>query len=755
MGTLAAEFSGSRHSQPARQRYARADRRWKRTAIIATLAPTLVAGLVAAAALAPGPLFPRLPRNALIAALDVRPPAKPPAALRTVSLRGNPMPFGQGALAAAAKEGPARPFTLTHTEVVADVTGFVSSVTVTQQFENPFTEPVEAVYVFPLPEDAAVNELVLTAGGRVTRATIQRRAEARRKYDEARAQGRSAALLDQERPNIFTQSVANLLPGESVKVTLTYVAPVRYDDGEFTFNFPMVVAPRYLPGTGPDPTDGLDAARISPPTERTGRDIAVKVRINAGSPIEAMSSGSHRLRATQSSVETAEITLDPADQIHFADTASTFEPSPVLSTPQNVQRAIAYLGALQPAGGTNQLAGLGRALTQPEDPERLRMVLLMTDGFIGNEGQILAATEQHLGKARLFGFGIGTSVNHYLLARLSEVGRGFYQYLRPDEDPQSAIERFVRRIERPLLTDVEVDWGDLQVREVLPRKIPDLFDAQPLILVGRNLNAGRGTVTVKGKLRGVTVETKVEVTVAPTAFGNTGLPAIWARARIAELERQQYGAVKAEVIEQITTLGLEHHLVTAYTSLVAIGEEQLAPPALDTVVEPSPPVAQSPVVPKPAPAQNIPEDITVDFGDGRSRGDEDDFNQAFGAGDSLAQKPQVHRKYAAPYLPPAPGQRESRVKESLGQADIFEVISGYKPALARCVEEHRKRQPGVSGKLVLRWKITAAGKVFDVEVVSTEFKDTYVAGCISALAKSWIFPKHKAAGDPVVFPFKF
>lgn len=620
--------------------------------------------------------------------VDLRPAASSPR-LRSVSLRGQDVALGEGALEAADATGPARPFVLERTKVVAEVSGFVSAVTVTQEFKNPFPRPVEAVYVFPLPDDAAVDEMTLTAGSRVIRATIQKRGEARRMYEEAKAQGRRAALLDQERPNLFTQSVANLLPGEKVLVTLRYVAPLRYDEGAYTFNFPMTVAPRYVPGaalpgesqgtgTSPDTTRVLDASRITPPAERTGRDISVEVRLDAGAPIEALWSVSHRLFADRPGPGRAVVTLDGADRIpnkdlvlrwsvsgpqkrasvlssggrggafalmlnpeanvadaavtpkelvfvidtsgsmsgaplmaakramalamqqmnardtfmliDFADRASSFHDTPLAATDANVQRALQYLAALPSSGGTNQLEGLRRALARPEDPERLRIVLLMTDGLIGDEREIFAEAQRQLGHARLFGFGIGSSVNHYLLSRLSELGRGFYQYVRTDEDPGAAVERFVRRIAKPLMTDVTIDWGGLQVFDVLPRAVPDLFDAQPLVVMGRAKEPGTGVVTLKGRVAGQPVSFSTPVTFGAERTGGAGLMTMWARARIEDLDRQQHWGEASDAVNAITTLGLEYHLVTAYTSLVAVEDRPVtAPGASKTVTVPTEP----------------------------------------------------------------------------------------------------------------------------------------------------------------------
>ena len=527
-------FSASPRSLRARDAAKRADQRWKQRAAIIALVPAalLVAGLIAlplplggegrgegVLQLAVKPTTPKLRQGREILEPRVEPWR---TNLRSLPLRGRNVEFGQGSLEASTNDGPARPFTLEHTKVDIEVTGFMQAVTVTQTFKNPFTAPVEALYVFPLPDDSAVHDMTMTAGTRVIRANIQKRAVARQQYEQAKAEGKRAALLDQERPNIFTQSLANLMPGEQVTVTLQYVAPLRYDDGIYTLNFPMVVGPRYMAGAilpgqsqgsgaGPDTDSVPDGSRISPPQARSGRDIEVAVHVNAGTVIEDLWSVSHRLELDRPSSSQLNLTLNPMDTlpnkdlivrwrvsgtqalaavlaaggafalmlnpesksanapptpkemvfvidtscsmngapllaakramtqaleqmnaddsfmlIDFADSASAFHDEPLAATPDEVRRAVAYLNALPSRGGTNQLAGIRRALARPEDPKRLRMVLLMTDGFIGNEDEILAETRKLRGEARVFGFGIGSSVNHFLLSRLSEEGRGFY-----------------------------------------------------------------------------------------------------------------------------------------------------------------------------------------------------------------------------------------------------------------------------------------------------------------------------------------
>src|SRR5712691_11568088 len=138
---------------------------------------------------------------------------------------------------------------LKHTSAKAEISGFLSRVVVTQEFENPFDEKIEAVYAFPLPQNAAVDDMTMIVGDRTVRGKILRRDEAQAVYEAAKSNGQVASLLDQERPNIFTQSVANILPGEQVKITISYIETLKYADGSYEFVFPMVVGPRYVPGT--------------------------------------------------------------------------------------------------------------------------------------------------------------------------------------------------------------------------------------------------------------------------------------------------------------------------------------------------------------------------------------------------------------------------------------------------------------------------------------------------------------------------
>lgn len=228
---------------------------------------------------------------------------------------------------------------LKRTDVKAEVSGFVARVDVTQIFANPSSEKIEAVYVFPLPAMAAVDDMKLEIAGRIVRGKILRREEARSVYEAARNAGQVAGLLDQERPNIFTQSVANIPPGAQVTITISYVETLKYEDGKYEFSFPTVVGPRYMPASPRDDIRPLnnpnappnvkrrplprpqsssvtgvpDRERISPPVarqgKRAGHDISIEVNLDAGVTLDNVASLSHEVEVGRTGASTAIVKL--------------------------------------------------------------------------------------------------------------------------------------------------------------------------------------------------------------------------------------------------------------------------------------------------------------------------------------------------------------------------------------------------------------------------------------------------------------
>src|SRR5262245_16630956 len=610
----------------------------------------------------------------------------------------------QSALQAIGRDGqPRAECPLNHTDVKAEVSGSLARVTVTQEFHNPFQEKIEAVYVFPLPQSAAVDDMTMIVGDRTVKGKIKRREEARAIYDAAREAGQAASLLDQERPNIFTQSVANIAPGAEVKITISYVEFLKYEDGTYEFVFPMVVGPRYIPGqpigeqaspTGatngggwaPDTSQVPDASRITPQVapkgERAGHDISIEVKLDTGVPIDEMKSTLHEVdiarpdnhravvrlkdRATipnkdfilkfdvagkkisdavmthrgaqggfftlmlqppervtaadvspkelvfvldtsgsmsgfpiEKAKETMRLALDnlyPDDTfnlITFSGDTHILFPQPVPATRENLQLAQRFLASLQGSGGTEMMEAIRAALAPSGEQDHVRIVCFMTDGHVGNDMEIISEIQKHP-NARVFAFGIGSSVNRFLLDKMAEHGRGEVEYVTLEDDGSAATRRFHERVRNPLLTDIEIDWAGLPVADVYPKRLPDLFSAKPLILTGRYISAARGVIRLRGKSAGRNFVREIPVELPESQPQHDVLATLWARTRIDNLMSEDYagmqnGNTKPEVQEAITQLGLEYRLMTQFTSFVAVEETTVTdggqPRRIDVPVE--------------------------------------------------------------------------------------------------------------------------------------------------------------------------
>ncbi len=579
-----------------------------------------------------------------------------------------------GGLWVQTKDGDSQVFPLKHTQVNATIGGNLSRVEVTQRFENPFNDPLEAVYVFPLPDEAAVDDMEIKIGDRIIKGDIKKREEAQQIYEQAKREGRTAGLLEQERDNIFTQSLANIRPGEQIEVTIRYTDSLKFEGGDYEFVFPMVVGPRYIPGTPTGPagdTDQVpDAARITPPVlkpgMRSGHDIAVTVAIEAGVPIQSVQSTSHQIqvqeegrtvrvqlanedtipnkdlilryqvagRETQTTVLTQaddrgghfavylipaltyrsnEIVpkdvvflmdtsgsqsgdpllksqelmrrfingLNPNDTftiIDFANTATQLSTQPLANTAQNRAKAIAYIDQLQANGGTELMNGINAVLNFPPAPAgRLRSVVLLTDGYIGNDTEAIAAVQQRLPVGvRLYSFGVGSSVNRFLLDRLAEVGRGTMQVIRQDEASGPVAEKFFRQINNPVLTNIQVEWlGEGGKPTLYPLAAPDLFANQPLVIFGRKDDRRSGRLRIRGVAAGGERYEQV-LNVDFESRGERGNPAIaqlWGRARIKELMNQMYGLETTSGVQAVTDTALAYRLLSQYTAFVAVSEE--------------------------------------------------------------------------------------------------------------------------------------------------------------------------------------
>lgn len=601
----------------------------------------------------------------------------------------------QGALRIVKDDATVVECPLKHTDVQAEIAGFIARVKVTQTFINPTSDKIEAVYVFPLPHEAAVDDMTMVIAERRIVGVIQRREEARRIYEQALLAGQTAALLEQERPNIFTQSVGNIGPGQEINIEISYVDVLRYDVGSYEFQFPMVVGPRYNPGAPlaapqpnppalqgqvspatPDTTRVPDASRISPPVlkpgVRNGHDITLRVKLDAGVPVQDLTVANHQATIQRDGDRRATIALDPADSlpnkdfvlrydvtgkkpemavlthtgkhspdaqrlgegyfmlmiqpqederltksppreivflvdvsgsmsgeptakvigamqnmlklcrpidtvqvITFASQAFKLFERPVPVTEPNIKRALNFTAGLQGGGGTEMLKGVKLAIDEPLDQERIRIVVMLTDGYIGNEAEIIAHVGKNCGdRIRFWAIGIGSSPNMFLIDGVARQGGGMGKQLGLQDDSAALTQEIMTRIQRAQLAQIKLDWGPHQVVETFPAKLPELWAGRPVIVYGRYVGGTSGPVTISGNVEGESVSWPLQVSLPAQEPAHEMLAKVWARQKIESLMQATYYGGSPAVEEEVTSLALDYRLMSQYTSFVAVDAKQ-------------------------------------------------------------------------------------------------------------------------------------------------------------------------------------
>ena len=220
------------------------------------------------------------------------------------------------------------------------------------------------------------------------------------------------------------------------------------------------------------------------------------------------------------------------------------------------------------------IEGIKAALDFPHDPQRLRFVCFLTDGYIGNETEILGEVHKRLGSSRIFSFGVGTAVNRYLLDHMAKLGRGAVAYLGLNEDGAKVMDDFFERVSHPALTDLHIDWGGMQVAEVFPNRLPDMFVGRPVILTGRLTSNASANIRIVGNASGRPLELTVPASLVDTATRHQGLPVVWARMKIADLADRMTYEANEELPQQINQTALDYGLMSAFTAFVAVDSTQ-------------------------------------------------------------------------------------------------------------------------------------------------------------------------------------
>ena len=561
------------------------------------------------------------------------------------------------------------------TEVAIQVNGVIARTRLSQVFHNPGSEFVEGIYVFPLPEKAAVDHLWIRIGERAIEGVIQEKEEARKTYEKAKTEGRKAALVEQQRPNLFTNSVAHIGPNEQVRVTIEYQQTLAYDNGEYRLRFPLAVAPRYIPASAsgnamPDEPKAIEAFSVDGPVQTPAyavdtagalvNPVDIAVRIDAGVPIAAVESSYHEAVVEKAAGNRAAVYLSrsqeaadrdfelkwrlasggepqaavftqhvagsdyglvmvvppqptaqekaafqsiPREIVVIVDTSGSMAgasmeqakqavafaldtlterdrfnvvefnsvtkpmyPASLPATRANLAQAKQWVGKLQAGGGTEMVAALKFALEGASTPGCLRQVIFMTDGGVSNEEELFRLIATRLGESRLFTVGIGSAPNGHFMTKAAQFGRGTFTYVGNVQEVNEKMTQLFARIEAPVLRDVSIRWADGTPLATHPERVPDLYLGEPIVVSAASDSFAR-TVIVSG-MRG---NQPWSVALTPVAGDSAGVGALWARARIGQLmDEITRGGDVAALRPAVIRVALDHHLVSAYTSLVAV-----------------------------------------------------------------------------------------------------------------------------------------------------------------------------------------
>jgi Ca-activated chloride channel family protein len=554
------------------------------------------------------------------------------------------------------------PFPLKETTVSVKINGVIADVSITQTYMNNGSDPLHGQYIFPASTRAAVHGMYMTIGEHTVTARIKERKTAQQTFKTAKKEGKSASLLEQQRPNVFSMNVANIMPGDTVDIELRYTEYLVPTGGIYAFVFPTVVGPRYA-GQQESMTTPVDRWIKSPYLpEDTDHPTVFRmgVQITSGIPIADIACPSHRIETIWENEKTAEIllaeseknggnrdfilnyrlagkkiqsglmlyegktenffllmaeppgqvqpdTLPPREYIFVVDvsgsmhgfplnTAKTLlrrlissldagdrfnlllfaggsrlmSPTSLSATSDNIRQAIGLIDETQGGGGTELYQALKRGLALPHDDTTARTILIITDGYISAEKDVFQLIHNNLDTANLFAFGIGSSVNRYLIEGMASAGQGAPFVVTDPGHALQAVDQFRQYVASPVLTHIKLGFDGFTTYDVEPTHIPDLFASRPIVVFGKWRGRPEGTIRISGMTGNGSFQQSLSVTDTRPLAANSALPYLWARKRIARLSDFGHGENKKERRAEVTSLGLTYNLLTPYTSFVAV-----------------------------------------------------------------------------------------------------------------------------------------------------------------------------------------
>jgi len=555
-------------------------------------------------------------------------------------------------------------FPLKETRVTVNISGMMADVVVTQKYHNAGTQPINARYIFPASTRAAVHDMEMHINDRIIKAKIKERKTAEKEFAAAKKQGKSASLLNQQRPNVFAMNVANLMPGDDVEIRLAYSEFLVPRDGTYEFVFPTVVGPRYSSQSADEapPEDKW----VQNPYLKAGTPPKTKfditVNLSTGIPLQEVLCKTHKTNISYENSSLAKITLAPSETnggnrdfildyrlsgrkiesglmlykghdenffalmvqppkrvvtemipkreyiflvdvsgsmsgfplnvsksllqhligklrptdcfnvVLFAGGSRVMAPSSLPASQENINRAITLINNQNGGGGTELHAALEKALKLPRTEDCSRTILIVTDGYIDAERQTFSLIANNLDKTNVFAFGIGSSVNRYLIEGMAKAGQGEPFIVTDPADASRAAEQFRQYIQYPLLSHIRVRFNGFDAYDVEPPTVPDLFAERPIVIFGKWRGPAKGKIEISGTTGNGTYHRDFSVADIRALEINSPLRYLWARTRIARLSDYSPNLKNDEEKRAITSLGLTYNLLTAYTSFIAVDE---------------------------------------------------------------------------------------------------------------------------------------------------------------------------------------
>ncbi len=755
------------------------------------------------------------------------------------------------------------PLKSTHADV--EIAGVIAEVTVSQVYRNDGERTLEAMYLFPASTRAAVHAMTMTVGDRVIEATIREREEAREEYEQAIEDGKTASLLEQQRPNVFQMMVGNILPGDEVTVELVYSELIVPEEGAYEFVYPTVVGPRYT-GANDSVADG-PRGWTAQPTLHEGEDAfhatGIDVALHSGIPLAEVFSPSHEIavefddRARNAEVHVARAaeqgnrdfvlqyrlagdgiqsglmlypgedegffllmveppervaveqvvpreyvfildvsgsmhgfpldvsksvmkqllpSLRPEDEFNvllFAGNSAVFsESGSVTASPENIRHALGWIDTAHGSGGTELLPAMQRVAQLPRTAGMSRILVVATDGYVTVERQTFDLIRENLSDANLFSFGIGSGVNRFLIEGMAHAGRGEPFVALDESGGAETAERFVEYVSSPVLQGVDVAFHGVDAYDVEPEALPDLFAARPVVVYGKYRGRPTGRITVSGHVAGGEFEAELDLSDAVVSEDAEALRYLWARERVRQLADLDGLDGQELHKEDVTRLGLDYHLLTDYTSFVAVDRVARADEVPWAVDQPLPlPQGVSDLALPADPTQHASIGaVNQCTGGGTGLGGLGTHGSGMGGGGSgygigaagLGSKGASGYGTGGGYFGRKSSSKVASVSGepiilgSIDRASIERVIKRHLNQIRYCYQRELQKDQDLAGKITVKFVIAADGTVASAQVDASTLNNPVLERCVVARFTRMKFAAPAGGGVVIVrYPIVF